>query len=220
MIRCPRCLHENSTGQKLCEECGARIDPAPTEAPIRPRAKPAKLKVQGAPRPSPKSAKVKDALVRDLEKRLADALTAKTEALELLQTRDRELAEAVAQQMATSGVLTVISSSPAAVQPVFEVICRSAVELFGAHAGAVIRFDGHLMHLGAAVSASAEAAERYRQLFPRPASRELMIGQAILDRTVVHVADVQRADSATTMRSRTSHRRLRAATGKSPSGTR
>src|SRR5262245_1397688 len=72
------------------------------------------------------------------------------------------------------------------------------MRLFGAYSGAIIRFDGHLMHLGAGVSPNAEAAERYRQLFPRPLDPEMMIGRAILDRTVVHIADVEQEELALT----------------------
>ena len=113
-----------------------------------------------------------------------------------LQERNREVTEALERQTATSEILNVISSSPTDVRPVFEAICQSAVRLFGAYGGGIIRFDGQLMHLGAVVSPSAEADERYRQLFPRPPDRELLIGRAILDRTVVHVADVEQSESA------------------------
>src|SRR5262249_61486423 len=91
--------------------------------------KPTKSKVAKPPvgRKSPKD----DAEVRDLEKRLAEALQRETdglkreaEALGQLQTRDRELAEAQAQQAATSEVLRVIGSSTIDLQPAFDIIAK------------------------------------------------------------------------------------------------
>src|SRR5262249_37989501 len=97
-----------------------------------------------------------------------------------------------------SDILRVISQSPTDVSPVFEAICRSAVRLVGAYGGAITRFDGQLIHLGAVISPSTEADERYRELFPRPLDRMLLIGQAILDRTVAQVADIEPTESALT----------------------
>jgi len=106
-----------------------------------------------------------------------------------------QVSEALEQQTATSDILRVISSSPTDVQPVFEAICQSAVRLFGAYAGAIVRSDGDMMHLGAVVSPRAEADERYRRLFPRPLDREFATGRAILDRAIVHVPDIERETS-------------------------
>src|SRR5262249_47861895 len=59
-----------------------------------------------------------------------------------------------------------------------------------------VRFDGQLMHLGAVVSPSAEADERYRLLFPRPPDPQLATGQAILGRTIVHISDIEHEDTS------------------------
>ena len=108
-----------------------------------------------------------------------------------LGARNRDLTEALERQTATSEILNVISASPTDVRPVFAAICKSAVQLFGAYASGLIRFDGQLLHFGAVVSPSAEADERYRRLFPRPPDRELGTGRAILDRAIVHVPDTE-----------------------------
>jgi GAF domain-containing protein/anti-sigma regulatory factor (Ser/Thr protein kinase) len=107
----------------------------------------------------------------------------------------RQVTEALEQQTATSDILRVISSSPTDVQPVFEAICQSAVRLFGAYAGAIVRSHGDMMQLGAVVSPRAEADQRYRRLFPRPLDREFASGRAILDRAIVHVPDTERETS-------------------------
>jgi hypothetical protein len=54
----------------------------------------------------------------------------------------KKLAEALEQQAATSEILRVISASPTDVQPVFEMIVRSAVSLCGSLFANVFRFDG------------------------------------------------------------------------------
>ena len=63
-----------------------------------------------------------------------------------LETRNRDLTETLEQQLATSEILTVISSSPTDVQPVFESIARSAARLCEARFCFVFRFDGELLH--------------------------------------------------------------------------
>src|SRR5262245_25539823 len=94
-MKCPRCQHENSSQARFCTACGAGLA-------VR-----AKRQRVGAKAPLPvvrKAAKNDDARVRDLEKRLAEAMEREAEAVK------RE-AEALGQQTATSEVLKVISRS-------------------------------------------------------------------------------------------------------------
>jgi hypothetical protein len=103
--------------------------------------KPAKSKVEAKPPVARKSSKNDAARVRDLEKRLAEALRDKAEAQEQLQTRDGELVEAHEQQTATSEILRVISRSPTDVQPVFDAIARRAVALCDGAGGKLTSCD-------------------------------------------------------------------------------
>src|SRR4029453_12537523 len=101
-----------------------------------------------------------------------------------LEARNRDLT-------ATSEILRVISSSPTAVQPVFDAIVESAARLCDGVFSTLISFDGELMHLEAAHNWATEATDVARRALPAPPRRTVPAGRAILDRTVVHVPDIE-----------------------------
>ena len=68
----------------------------------------------------------------------------------------RELAEAREQQRATADILSVISSLPADVQPVFDTIVRNFVLLCGSVFGGIYTFDGELVHFAGAYGFTSE----------------------------------------------------------------
>jgi hypothetical protein len=96
------------------------------------------------------------------------------------------LGKALDQQTATAEILRVISSSPTDLQPVFEAIVQSAVQLCEAVNGGVFRFDGALIHL-VAQHGWDQALDAVRRAWPRPPDRGTTTGRAILTRAVVHV---------------------------------
>jgi signal transduction histidine kinase/putative methionine-R-sulfoxide reductase with GAF domain/HAMP domain-containing protein len=106
-----------------------------------------------------------------------------------LETRNRDLTEALEQQTATSEILRVISSSPTDVQPVFDAIVRSAVRLCDGMYGSAIRFDGELMHLAAGHNYTPEVRRALEEAFPMRPDRRMMAGRAILARAVIQVED-------------------------------
>jgi GAF domain-containing protein len=153
--------------------------------------KPAKSNA-GAKRPvARKSPKNNGARVRDLEKRLAESFKREAEAQEQLQTRDRELAEALDQQTATSEILRVIASSPTDVQPVFDAIVANAAQLCGAEFSAVMRFEGGLLHLVAVNNMSPAETAAYHTVYPRSPGRQFVVGRAFVEARPVHVEDIE-----------------------------
>src|SRR5262245_12547026 len=119
---------------------------------MRRDSKPAKSK--GAKPPvARKSPKDDGARVRDLEKRLAEALRDKAEAVK------RE-AEALEQQSATAEILRIIGGSPADAQPVFDAIVQNAVRLCDAVFGAVHRVAGGQIHMVAQTGIGPEGLAR------------------------------------------------------------
>ncbi len=83
----------------------------------------------------------------------------------------KELQERLEQQTATSEILRVISQSQSDVQPVFETIAENARKLCEATFSGVLRFDGEVIHVAAAVGYSPEALEAVHRTFPMPLSR-------------------------------------------------
>lgn len=71
----------------------------------------------------------------------------------------RELAEARAEQTASSEVLRVISSSPGELQPVFQAILENAIRICEAKFGCIFRYDGDVFHLAAAINMPPELAK-------------------------------------------------------------
>ena len=106
-----------------------------------------------------------------------------------LEDRNRQLTEALEQQTATSDILSVISSAPTDLQPVFNTIAEHSVALCGALFSSVYRFDGELIHMVAHHNYPPVALERSRQLFPTRPGRHLFAARAILERGVIHVPD-------------------------------
>jgi signal transduction histidine kinase len=101
-----------------------------------------------------------------------------------------ELRDSLDQQTATSQVLGVISSSPTDVQPVFDAIASSSVNLCGAGYCIVYSFDGKMISVVAHHNLDRVALDALRQLWPMAPDARALIGRTILDRQVLHVSDV------------------------------
>ena len=108
-----------------------------------------------------------------------------------LQGRNRDLTEALEQQTATSEILSVISSSPTDVQPVFDTIVKNAARLCEGSGASVVRYDGEMFYLVAQYNISEEIRDAMQRMFPTPPTRQFGMTRSVLDSTVIHIPDVR-----------------------------
>ncbi|MFM9917005.1 MAG: GAF domain-containing protein, partial [Rhizobacter sp.] len=96
-----------------------------------------------------------------------------------------ETQEALQRQTATSEILQVISGSPTDVQPVLQAVAERAAKICAAQFVDVILREGELIRGVASIGNIGGPAE------PIPLDRSTVMGRAIVDRTPVHVHDLQ-----------------------------
>ena len=133
------------------------------------RAKPARAKVKPELVATRRSLRNEASKRRDLEKRLAESLE---------------------QQTATSRILSVISSSPTDVEPVFRTILASTNRLCEASFSILFLWDGEALAAAASENVSPRFADFLRTARAQPGAGGSPVALAALERRVVHVADV------------------------------
>ena len=101
-----------------------------------------------------------------------------------------ELRQSLEQQTATADVLKVISRSATDLRPVFETIAHNSVHLCGATYGVVFRFDGEMISVGAHHNLEQAGLDALHQMFPISPNTSALVGRTILERKVLHIADV------------------------------
>src|SRR6516165_7884643 len=106
------------------------------------------------------------------------------------QQRTSELQESLQQQTATSEVLKVISSSPANIQPVLDIIGERAKKLCDAEISVVSIVDGELIRVASINGMTEAGVEAAWRTFPTRLTDETVTARAIRTRSVCHVADV------------------------------
>src|SRR5215469_13964992 len=98
----------------------------------------------------------------------------------------RELHDAQEQQTATAGVLKIISTSPAELQSVLEVLVRSAARFCQANDATIYELDGQDLRIAAHWgTVPQEVGIRF------PCVRGQVAGRAVLERKPIHVIDLQ-----------------------------
>jgi GAF domain-containing protein len=100
-----------------------------------------------------------------------------------------ELRQSLEQQTATSEVLSVISSSPGELKPVFQAMLANAVRICEAKFGTLYRFEGNAFHWVAQVGAPLEFAKFLRQRGPFQPPPGTMLDQVLRTKEVRHTAD-------------------------------
>src|SRR5215475_12173511 len=161
---------------------------------MRQRPKPAKTKVEAKSPIVGKSQKTEDSSVRDLEKRLAEAVEREAEAsrreaeaLEQLQTRERDLVEAQERQAATAEILRAISGSPTNLQAMLNIVAENAARVCGATDALVLRLEDGTLRLVASYG-------DIPAVWSPPLDRGVVAGRAVIDRETVHVHDLAAAE--------------------------
>jgi signal transduction histidine kinase len=112
-----------------------------------------------------------------------------TRLFEEVQARTRELTESLEQQTATSEVLSVISSSPGELTPVFNVLLENAVRICGATIGNLALFDGRVLRI-AAFHGAPKSFEELRRRDPIIPIATSGLGRVVQTKQSLHVADL------------------------------
>jgi GAF domain-containing protein len=103
-----------------------------------------------------------------------------------LRARNRQLAESLERQTATSAVLRVISGSPTNLQPVLDVVAESATRLCDARDVTIALVEGSMLK----IVASYGVLGRWWPDGGVPITRGSVTGRAVVDRRTVHVHDL------------------------------
>ena len=119
-----------------------------------------------------------------------------TRLLNELRQRTTDLTESLEQQTATSEVLSVISSSPGDLEPVFVAMLANAVRICGANFGNIYRWSDDALHLLATHNTPPAFAAARRNSPFRPGS-DTPTGRMVATKTVTHVADLAAEPRAT-----------------------
>ncbi len=104
-----------------------------------------------------------------------------------IESRNRDLTEALEQQTATSEILQVIAGSPTDIQPVLDAVAQSAARLCDASDAQILRVEADILRLVASYG-SLPTSET------RPISRQVVSGRAVIDRQTIHVHDIAAAE--------------------------
>src|SRR6202790_495020 len=119
------------------------------------------------------------------------------EALRKLEVRSSELAESLQHQTATSQILSVISSSKADIQPVFDAIVDSAARLFEPCGATITSLrDGRLHWNANAATLPDFDIERARAIYPIPFDPERSpSARSLLERQIIEIPDIAAPDT-------------------------
>jgi GAF domain-containing protein len=112
-----------------------------------------------------------------------------TRLLNELRQRTTDLTESLEQQTATSEVLSVISSSPGELEPVFQAMLENAVRICQAKFGFMLRYDGEAYHTVASLCSIPAYSAEMRRVPLRP-DADSALGRVARTGQVAQIADV------------------------------
>ena len=107
-----------------------------------------------------------------------------------LRQRTTDLSEALEQQTATSDVLSIISSSPSDLRPIFQAILENATRICEAGFGFIHRYDGELFEPTAQAGAPTELVEFHRKRGSFRPDVGGMLDRMIRTKEVGHTSDI------------------------------
>ena len=108
-----------------------------------------------------------------------------------VQKRTDDLSEALEQQTATSEVLSVISSSPGELAPVFKTMLENAVRICDAGFGNLLLYDGSTFRVAALHGAPPEWADLRRREPMIPPIGDDPLGRVVATKILLHIADIR-----------------------------
>ena len=108
-----------------------------------------------------------------------------------------ESREALERQTATAGILEVIASSPADVQPIFDAIVNSAAKLFGPCGATITTLKNGELHWSATgTTLPGFEVERAKAIYPIPFDpHRAPSARAVLERRIIEIPDVTAPDT-------------------------
>jgi GAF domain-containing protein len=114
-----------------------------------------------------------------------------------VQSRTRDLEELLQHQTATSQILSVISSSKADIQPVFDSIVDSAARLFEPCGATITTLDDGRLHWNASAATLPNFdIERAKAIYPIPFDPERApSARALLERRIIEIPDIAAPDT-------------------------
>jgi GAF domain-containing protein/CheY-like chemotaxis protein/tetratricopeptide (TPR) repeat protein len=105
-----------------------------------------------------------------------------------IQTRNREITEALEQQTATSDILSIIAKNPTNVQPVLDAVAERAARLCNSYDAAIVRIDGNIYRFVSHWGPVAIPADTLKNGVPL--NRDSVTGRAMLERKTIHIKDL------------------------------
>jgi GAF domain-containing protein len=117
-----------------------------------------------------------------------------TRLLNELRLRTDDLSEALEQQTATSEVLSVISSSPGELKPVFDAILQNATRICEAQFGNLFLREGDTLRT-VAVTGISSFVESWRQNPTLPLSQNTPSSRVIRAKQILHIADMRQDET-------------------------